>query len=285
MVEWFVFAIVAMAASGIQNFGYKLAAEEGCNSATLMSSFLGTTIILAAIGLTLTRDLSVNSLELFLVFAAVNAAGFVVTFLARQEALKLIPLVIGVPLSKMSAAIAAVIGVLFLGESLNGLNAAGIVLSLAVVWLLTRKEGVDGEFKNFGRGIALILVALLASGLSSAALKLATAEGSNLLFVVTTYGMMFFPALFLQERFSNEEEAASRTTLKWGSIIGAVNFISFTSLLAALQTGPMSLVFPITTLGIAISVALSVGMLDERLTPRRVLGILMAILALVLLRI
>lgn len=282
MIDWVGFALITTFAFGLQNFGYKMAAERGCNSATLMSSFIGTTIILSAVALALTWNFTINSLYLFLAFAAVNAASFVVKFILRQEALKLIPLVIGLPLSKMSAALAAAIGILFLGEQLTLFNFGGVVLSMAAVWILSQKDDGD-DIKNFKKGIGLMLVVIAAAAIGDLAIKLASTEGNNFLFIVTTYGMMFFPALMLQEKFSSIEQATQKSTLKWGIIIGVINFVSFSSLLAALQSGPMAIIFPMTTLGITISVALSVGFLKEELTRKRALGLLIALVALVLL--
>ncbi|MFB6213674.1 MAG: EamA family transporter [Candidatus Nanohaloarchaea archaeon] len=282
MLDWIAFALIATFAFGLQNFGYKIAAERGCNSATLMSSFIGTTIILSAVALVVTWNFSINSLYLFLAFAGINAASFVVKFILRQEALKLIPLVIGLPLSKMSAAVAAAIGILFLGEQLTLFNFAGILISMAAVWILSQKDDGD-DIKDFKKGITLMLVVVLAAAIGDLAIKLASTEGNNFLFIVTTYGMMFFPALMLQERFSSIEEATQKSSLKWGIIIGVINFVSFSSLLAALQTGPMAIIFPMTTLGIALSVALSVGILKEELTRKRLTGLILALIALILL--
>lgn len=280
---WFGFALISTIAFGIQNFAYKLAADRGCNSATVMSSFIGTTILFSALALALTQNFGVQNYKFFIAFAVINAIAFVATFLLRLEALKLIPLVIGLPLIKMEAALAVLIGVFFLGETLTLPQFAGVVLALSVVWILARQEK-NTEIKDFKRGAVLAILAALFYGIADAAVKLAATEGNQLLFIITTYSLMFFPALILQKKFSSLEEATRKTALKWGTIIGVINFISFSTLLVALNSGPMAIIFPMKTLGVGISVALSVVILGEDLTRRRGAGFLIAVVALILLQ-
>lgn len=283
MLDWFAFALISTVAAGLQGFLYKKAADQGCNSATLMTSYIAAVIFLAAGALVFVGGFQVSKMFLFFLFAVVNALAYVVRFLFRLEALKHIPLVVGLPLMKMSAAVAAVVGVIFFGESLNFLNVIGIVSALAVVSLLNKREE-DDSVGNWAKGLFFVGLVVLAASIGDVAVKLVSSEGNQFLFMVITYGFMFLPSIGLQERFSSIEETTRGTALRWGAIIGAVNFVSFSSLLTALATGPMSIIFPMTTLSMALSVVLSVVLLGENLTKRRSIGIIIALFALILLR-
>ncbi|MFB6209687.1 MAG: EamA family transporter [Candidatus Nanohaloarchaea archaeon] len=282
MAEWFVFAVIGMLGSGFQNFGYKLAAEKGCNSATLLSSFIGTGALLAYV-MILFMGAEVGNIQVLIGLALANALAYVVRFLARQEAHKLVPLVWSLPLMKMSTGIVAVLGVIFLGETMSKFNAFGVLVSLAVIWILgTEREG--GDFVNVRKGALFIFIVIVAAVAGSFVVKFASGL-DKFVFIALSYSMMFFMAFPLQKRFSNLSEATSRTAIKWGSIIGGINFLSFTSLLTALEEGPISIVFPLFSLGMAVSVAMSTLILDEKLNLKRILGFFAAIFALVLLRI
>jgi uncharacterized membrane protein len=66
--------------------------------------------------------------------------------------------------------------------------------------------------------------------------------------------------------------------------MGLLNFFGFYAFLTALESGPLSVIALITGMHFVIAVALSVLLYRERMTPRRILGIGLTLLAVVFLQ-
>jgi uncharacterized membrane protein len=75
-----------------------------------------------------------------------------------------------------------------------------------------------------------------------------------------------------------------REALFIGCVMGLINFVGFYSFLKALSLGPLSIIVAITGLHFVIAILLSVLIYREALTPSRVVGILLTIIAVIFLR-
>ncbi|MCK4327591.1 MAG: EamA family transporter [Candidatus Diapherotrites archaeon] len=281
MLGWFGFAVLAMSLYAIQNFLSKGAMEKKCNSATVMSIFFATAGLLAAGAMLVTGEAWANSWTVFLALAVINGSCFLMGSIARLEALKYLPLIMVYPMKKMDVAIIAVVGLLFFGEALSLAQGIGVVLAIAVIWVLAMDKKAEKP-KDFRKGIVLVGIAILFFTVTDVVLKPAASEGSIYMFIVVAYGLMLLPSLLLQKRLGKDRSASLETTLKWGVAIGVVNFFAITALLTSLMDGPLSIVFPITALAVPLAGALSVVFYKEKLTVNRIVGVLLAVAVLVL---
>jgi uncharacterized membrane protein len=66
--------------------------------------------------------------------------------------------------------------------------------------------------------------------------------------------------------------------------MGVLNFFGFYAFLTALESGPLSIIALIAGMHFVIAVALSVLLYREKMTPRRILGIGLTLLAVVLMQ-
>lgn len=282
MLDWFGFALVSMLFYGILNLLQKKAAMEKCNSATLMCTQFAVTCALALITAIALKDVWVNDWWLFAVLAVVNGTVYLIGSLSRLESLKLIPLSVCQPVVKMDSALAAVIGVVVLGEALGPLQAVGVLLSVAVIWILSGARAGE-KAKNFKLGVLLALFTAVFFSMSDFTLKLAMAQGSRFMFIVVSYSMMFIPAMLLQKKMRKTAKARLSTSLKLGVGFGFVNFVAFSSLLGALQTGLLSIVLPLIAMSVPIAVVLAVIVFKEKMTVRRLVGLALAVAVVVML--
>ncbi|MFC2174622.1 GRP family sugar transporter [archaeon] len=281
MLGWFGFAVAAMVFYAAQNFLLKATVEKKCNPASIMAVFMATAAVIAVTAALITGDTLVNDWNLFVVFAVINGSLFLAGSIARLESLKYIPLVMVYPIKKMDVALASLVGIAFFGETLTAAQALGVVLAIAVVWLLARDKKADKP-KDFTKGVALILLAVLLFTGTDVVLKPAATAGSVYVFVALSYGLMLLPSLLLRKRVGKGRNASLETTAKWGIAIGVINFFAITSLLSALKTGALSTVFPITALAVPLAGALGVIFYKEQLTPNRIIAVLLAVAVLVL---
>ena len=69
-----------------------------------------------------------------------------------------------------------------------------------------------------------------------------------------------------------------------GLLMGVTNFVGFYAFLAALAKGPLSIVVSITGMYFVMAVVLSALVYKERLDPPRIVAIVLALIAVLLLR-
>jgi len=69
-----------------------------------------------------------------------------------------------------------------------------------------------------------------------------------------------------------------------GVIMGVLNFAGFYAFLSALAIGPLSIIVSIMGLHFIISIILSTVIYSEKLTPLRILGILLTALSVIFLK-
>jgi len=282
MLGWFEFSLVSMLFYGILNLLQKKAAMEKCNSATLMSTQFAVGSALAVISVFIFNDFLVNAWPIFLILAAVNGTVYLIGSLSRLESLKLIPLSVCQPVVKMDSALAALIGIVILGEAVGLVQALGILLAVVVVWVLSGAKA-GGKSKNFKLGVGLALLTAVFFSVSDFTLKLAMAQSSRFMFLAVSYSMLFVPSLLLQNKMNRTTKAKKSTSIKWGVGFGLANFVAFSSLLGALQTGPLSIVLPLISMSVPIAVVLSVFIFKEKMTVRRIIGLLLAVAVVVML--
>ena len=121
-------------------------------------------------------------------------------------------------------------------------------------------------------------------GKNSAIVVMMCAQSIELCFIAITYIFNIFFSLLLIKRFKTKSKDYGGA-IKLGFFIGIFNFIAFYSHLKALSVGPLSIIAPISGMGFVVSIVLSVLVYKEKITKRRAIGIALAILATVLMRI
>jgi transporter family protein len=131
-------AMVAMAGYGATTIFLKLAFRSVPSDIALVVT--NTLLILSALGLVLYRgdsfaSLGQNKATLYLALAGLALS---VSIISYYFALSRGPVSVVAPIFAMNFAVAGVLGILFLGESVTLVRAAGLVLAAGAIVLLTR---------------------------------------------------------------------------------------------------------------------------------------------------
>lgn len=282
---WFNLAVLSLLLLGSQRFLYKVSAERQCNTAWTTFSFMGTVSILS----TSVFVVSKTALDrpLFLLFISfVNSAAFLTATMTHIEALKNIPTSVAYPIIRLNAVIVVLFGIFYFNDRLTRYQAAGILLAMAVMIMLTREvQAREGIFKKKGRGMAFVFISMMAGAVASISSKFAALHTDTVAFIAVSYIMSTVFSYMLKDRMETDSTKKNhREALFLGVVMGLVNFGGYYSFLKALSTGPLSIVVSITGMHFVISVTLSAIIFHEKLTPLRVIGVCMTVLSIVLLR-
>ena len=291
MMSWYTFAIIALFCYGIQNFLYKVSAELKCNTAWTAVSFTGTVALLSGILFIALKE-SVTDIYFLLFISFLNATTFLTSTIAKIEALKHIDTSVVYPIARLNTVLVVIFSIIYFKDRFSLAQAIGIILAIVVILILTMKDKKDKEekvaAKKFGLGIGIILtsIALVFGAASMIVCKFAAITVNTLGYISVSYLYNIFFSLGLRKRLQTDRENPKhKNALILGIFIGVFNFAGFYILLKAFSTGPLSIIASISSLSFVIVIALSVLIYREKLTLWRIIGILLAILAVVLLRI
>jgi drug/metabolite transporter (DMT)-like permease len=285
MNNWYVLSIVAVFLMGSQRFLYKVSAERKCNSAWTTFSFMATVTFLSSAFFFILQQ-PVGNLGYLIMIASVNSGSFVIGTLTHMEALKHLTPSTVYPIIRLNAVVVIVFSILFFHDQLSLYQGIGIVLAMAVIYILTSQvEDQKPSHGNTRRGLILVFVSLLSGSIASISSKFAAMHTNKMGFMAVSY---FIGTLFSFALRKNLETAGTSTkhkdALVIGIIMGIINFAGFYAFLKALSVGPLSIIVSITGMHFVIAVVLSALIYKERLTPSKLLGISLTIVSVIFLR-
>ena len=284
---WFVYSVLSALSGGLYIFTHKVAVERGYEGVLFNTA---SSVISAAVLITMTGFFAGYELLTWiaLLFVVINGTTYMIGNVVRYETLKCIDTAIFYPLYKTFAPVLAImVGVLFLSETFSASEWYGIALSLLVpLLLLSKKE--DERQKNLKRGLILLLVASLLAAIAATALKLGTNVTDNeWMFASVTHVTLLFVGLGIMLRKQSVPEIiAGSTILKNAQYQWLLNFSGFMHAAAfiffvlALNAGTLSLVYTIQSLYILIPIVLSIIFYNEHWNLRKVIAIVLSIVAL-----
>jgi len=183
---------------------------------------------------------------------------------------------------RLSFAVTTVLAVLVLHEALTAPKLAGLALAFFAVWLLLAAPAGRTEEMNRERraSLARVLIATVAVGFAAFAYKLGLRQGAVPIALVVAQGAV---ALTLSTAFTaylDRSIRPSRAALVHAPMSAVLLVVAFTLLAKALERGEVSVVVPIAQMGFVVTALLGFVFLREPLTPRKVAGLVVALLAL-----
>ena len=183
---------------------------------------------------------------------------------------------------RLSFVVTTALAVLVLGEAVNAPKIAGVVLALCAVWLLLAAPAAGSVEANRERAASLarVLVATVAVGFASFTYKLGLRQGAVPIALVVAQGAV---ALTLFTAFAVHVDRgirASRAALLHAPVSAVLLVGAFTLLAKGLERGEASVVVPIAQMGFVVTALLGFLFLREPLTPRKLAGLAVAVLAL-----
>lgn len=173
----------------------------------------------------------------------------------------------------------------------TGAQAAGLVVAGAAFFLLARRERPVAASAGATdvRAFGLLALLFLVGGMADVAMKTFdeefAASSSRALFLVVVFGVASgIGVVAVASRGIRQGTWPRGDALRWGVLLGLVNYGSVEFFLQAVAQLPGPFVFPANNIAIVIGAALlGVGVWGERLSPVNRVGLVLAVLALVLL--
>jgi uncharacterized membrane protein len=279
MPAWFAWAITAVLSWGIWAVLSKVIGDSLSGPQSQALSTLGSLPVM--VGLLLSKRLwrtearRTRGIVIALLSGLVSGLGNVAYYQALTSGAKAATVV---PLTALSPIITIALATLFLGEKLNRIQALGVGLSLIAIYLFN----VPDEKGVFSGALTYAVLPLLLWGICGFLQKLTTSDISGELSAFC-FLAAFVPlaGVLLWREPVNIGTLSVRTwilVLALGFFLAAGNLAL---LVAFARDGKASVISPMAGLYPVISVPIALGFLGEKVGPRELGGIILAILSVV----
>ncbi|WP_336036206.1 DMT family transporter [Halobacterium yunchengense] len=211
-------------------------------------------------------------------FAAAGLAGSLIARLAQFASTTTIGASRTAPVVSTTALFSAVFAVAFLGETLSAVHAAGIVLVVAGVAVIsydTARDGDEASLREAGAALVLPLVSALALGVEPVFVKTGLAEGAS---PFVGLAVMASAATLGYGGYARRTRAVTLPDLRGGPMAwyvgcGVASTLALAGYFAALSLLPVVVVVPIFQTAPLLVLVFSAVLLPrrlERVTPRLV---------------
>jgi uncharacterized membrane protein len=175
--------------------------------------------------------------------------------------------------------------VALLGEPLTPGKSAGLGFALLATWLLLGGgASADGAPSNARRrSLIQVAVATLCFGASNFFHTVGLRQGALPETLAVAQAAVFMPLATLLVYITDRRLRPPLVTFGYSSIAAVLLLAATIFLLRSIAGGEASVVVPITQMGFIVAALLGIALLGERLTVRKVLGLLSAMVTLAVL--
>jgi transporter family protein len=295
---WASFAIAAMVCLGLSDFLNKRAMRAGIKRTQflLVQSifFTVTTVILLPL---------VGGMEWSpeLLYAVVCGVITFFSYLFVLKALETGEASVAVPIYRMSFGITVVLAIVILGEEMTPRRVMGFALIVVALLALTaingsrRREGPyhshdglpvgEGEPRKASLALAALFatIAMFTIGTKGFLYKVGVSEGAPPGTFALVQSLTFLPIAITYAYYADRSLSIDKNTWSHAPFNGLLTALASILLLMALMGGDASTAVPISQLCFVVTTVLAVIILRERLSRLKMLGILAAIAAVVVL--
>ena len=201
------------------------------------------------------------------------------TFWVTTEATRRGPVGAVAPLTAMSPALTATLAVLLLGERPGALGTVGIIAAVTAALLLAGRPAQTG----LGPWVGLAVASLLLQGVGAFLAKIIVSEAGPTTLLVPSMIVQLMVGLFIAraEPLHLGENLRGRPLVVTLTLAAAA--LATVAYLAALATGPASVVVPLVATSPTLGGLLGIVLLKERTSKMQRAGIATGLLAMVLL--
>jgi drug/metabolite transporter (DMT)-like permease len=214
---------------------------------------------------------------------------FVTVFYGMAVTAQKFGISVSVIAAKMGVIFPLIYAFLFLRDEPTFLLIFGILLSLVSVYFVSRKDKSQVNVSSNIWFILLPLLVLIGSGVIDTSLKVIQLQLAGTSAAIPTVMIFMAAAVFgtciTIYRLATKQTYFKRQNILGGIALGIPNYFSIFFLFKALQSDMFSTsqVYPLNNIGIVVlSTILSVILFREHLNKKNLIGIAMAILAIVL---
>ena len=198
------------------------------------------------------------------------------------ESLTHIDVGLGSTIYRLNTIAVVVMAVLLLDEPLTGIKLSGVLLGVGAVILLFERNHAHAEARNtFLLFFGLVVLASLLRACFGILSKVAVLRGIDLkaMLLVNAPVWIAVGAIYAWRR--REHIHVTGSTLKYSAISGALICGVANFLMLAVERGQASIVVPIANMSFLVALLISAALGMERLTPRKLMAVGLAITAIV----
>ena len=284
--NWYTLSLISLFFMGTQRFLYKVSAQRGCNTVWTTFIFMGTVTFLSVFFFFMSREPLPGGISFLLLIALINSVSFTLATLTHIEALNHLPASVAYPIIRLNAAVVVIFSVFFFRDTLSEYQIVGILIAIAVIIILAKESNdQDSAPRNIRKGFGLVAFCVACGAIASISSKFAAMYTSKMAFMALSYFMGTLFTFAFRSRLDTEKPGTLRSdAVIIGVIMGLLNFAGFYAFLSALAIGPLSIIVSIMGLHFIIPIILSTVIYSEKLTPLRILGILLTAVSVIFLR-
>ena len=186
---------------------------------------------------------------------------------------------------RMNFIVTVILVVIFLGEPLTASKIAGLALSLLAAWLLLGAGDNAERTPNKARrgSLAQVVIATLAFGTSNVFHTVGLRHGAVPETLAVAQAALFMPIATVAVYFADRTLRAPPVTFIYGAAAAIMLLGATIFLLRGVADGQASVLIPIAQMGFIIAALLGIFILRERVTIRKVVGLVSALAALAVL--
>ena len=272
-------ALVGLVCFGINDYIFKRASQNGASSHNmLMTVSLTMFPLVLAYGL-LSGRLAGHPAALW------GALGGVFTFIgfySFSRSLGAGAVSIAAPVFRLAFVVSSALAIAFIPETLTVSKVAGSGIAVVAAWLLLGGTGkANAELSRAALG--QVLFATVCVGVSFFFFKLGIVRGSSPASVLLAQNIGLTICATAASVAIDRRFFASPAALRHGIVFGIIQAIGFGSVIEGLGRGEVSILYPIAQLSFVVTATIGLVFLKEKITPRKLLGLSAAVVAVVVL--
>ena len=277
-----VYAICAMVCYGLSDFIYKQAASAGIRADHFLMAqgwFFCPLVILYALAThTLVLDPVALWGSLAGVFIFIGFHYFIRSLITGSVSTN-------ASIFRMNFIVTVILVVILLGEPLTASKIAGLALSLLAAWLLLGAgDNAERTPNDAGRrSLVQVVIATLAFGTSNFFHTVGLRHGAVPETLAVAQAALFVPIATVVVYFTDRTLRAPPVTFRYGAAAAIMLLGATIFLLRGVADGQASVLVPIAQMGFIIAALLGIFILRERVTIRKVVGLVSALAALAVL--
>jgi uncharacterized membrane protein len=185
------------------------------------------------------------------------------------------------PIFRLNFTITAALAIIILGEALTIAKAVALGCALIAVWLLLAEAGAANG-KSTRSSLARVLVATVAMAFTNFFYKVGLQQGALPETMVAAQAWTFCSLATISVLLRERRLQISRRAWPYAALAALALFGAFVLLMHALVRGPASVLVPVAQMSFVITALFGAAMFGERLDFRKITGLAVAAVALVL---
>jgi uncharacterized membrane protein len=272
------FALGAMVCFGASDLIYKRGAAAGIKA----GEFLMSQAWIFCPGVTLYALLTRNlDLHLAALWRALAGLFLFVALYNFTQSLHGGAVSTNAPIFRLNFTITAALAIVILGEPLTTAKAVALACALIAVWLLLAEAGAANG-KSTWSSLARVLVATVAMAFTNFFYKVGLQHGTLPETMVAAQAWMFCSLATISALLRERHLHISPRAWPYAALAALALFGAFVLLMHALARGPASVLVPVAQMSFVITALVGLAMFGERLDARKITGLAIAAMALVL---